>query len=299
MARINVDDDVEGRNEYRKLLKLLGGDDDRALGMLIRFWRLAQKYWGEGKLVPLEEVQAWDFQPILDSRWGLIREDGVYAIGSEERFAWYRQVLEAASAGGKARANAPRDEKGRILPESSRTPAEHHPPGGFLPAGHQPESSPLTLSPVPAPAPVPALVLKKESENTRAKESDLKTEIEEASAVYRETLRHFKQARALLESERLAIGRAIQANGVGAVKLALLGPRTEPRSEKFNPADWVDLNRYLDSKNFKRFLGYGVKASGANTRGPEGNVTRPRAWSPAWDIVDATILPDDEGPGAA
>lgn len=102
-----MDDDIEQRPEYRRLLKLVGYDDDKALGMLVRFWRLAQKYWGEHQLVPLEDIENWEFQPIVDSRWGVVREDGVYAIGSEERFAWYRQKCDAAKKGGR-----PKDESG-------------------------------------------------------------------------------------------------------------------------------------------------------------------------------------------
>lgn len=103
MARINIDDDVESRPEFRRLHKLLGYDDDKALGMLVRFWRLAQDYWGEHKLVPLEEIENWEFQPIIDSRWGMVKPEGVYAIGAEERFAWYRQKCDASKKGVEAR----------------------------------------------------------------------------------------------------------------------------------------------------------------------------------------------------
>lgn len=91
------------------------------------------------------------------------------------------------------------------------------------------------------------------------KNATLGVEIEECVTEFRETLRFFKQGRTLLDVEKFAIGRAIQSHGVAAVKLALSGARYEPGSEKFKPADWVDLNRYLDPKNFKRFIGYGVK----------------------------------------
>lgn len=91
-------------------------------------------------------------------------------------------------------------------------------------------------------------------------DNTLAQQIESLVEIYRETLRHFGQRRTLLETEKLAIGRAIQQyKSAKGVELALIGARYEPRSEKFNPADWVDLNRYLDPKNFKRFMGYGVK----------------------------------------
>ena len=98
-------------------------------------------------------------------------------------------------------------------------------------------------------------------ETRTSQTSNLGADIASVEEVFRETLRFFKQGRTLLDTERMAIGRAIQAHGVKAVEFALCGARHEPKSEKFNPADWVDLNRYLDPKNFKRFLGYGVKAA--------------------------------------
>lgn len=154
MARINVDDDIECQIEYRKLLKLVGGDDDKALGMLVRFWRLAQIYWGRGELVPLEEMNLWEFKPIIESRWGIVKDDGVYAKNSEEYFGWYRQRVEA----GKKRAESARDNHGQFKKSDPRIdqqrltslppePAEAQ--RNLIP--HQP--------PVPAPAPTPVLAL--------------------------------------------------------------------------------------------------------------------------------------------
>lgn len=150
MARINIDDGVESRPEYRRLLKLVNYDDDKALGLLVRFWRLAQDYWGEHQLVPLEEIENWDFQLILDSRWGIIRENGVYAIGSEERFAWYRQKCDASKKGGR-----PKKEETEIEPEQTGTKPELT---GVKPDETETQPrfdsvNPLVLSPVPVPVP--------------------------------------------------------------------------------------------------------------------------------------------------
>lgn len=153
MARINIDDDVESRPEYRKLLKLVGGDDHKALGMLVTFWRLAQKYWGEGKLIPLADIEAWDFQPILESRWGIRKDDGIYAIGSEERFAWYRQRVEAGKKGG--RPGKP-DETGANR-EITGEPENRH------------SVNPLTLTP----SPVPSLFLSLDKKKDKEKEKNL------------------------------------------------------------------------------------------------------------------------------
>lgn len=74
-----------------------------------------------------------------------------------------------------------------------------------------------------------------------------------------QTLTHFRQARPLLAAEDTALARAIQAHGIEAVKMALIGARLEPRTDKFDPADWFSLDRVLLAKNFKRFVGLGAR----------------------------------------
>lgn len=95
MARINFEDEIAADARFRRLVKLLDGDEDKANGMLLRFWRLAQKYWGNGLLVPFDEFKAEELQPILTCGLAEVRELGVYAKGSELRFDWYLQRVEA------------------------------------------------------------------------------------------------------------------------------------------------------------------------------------------------------------
>ena len=103
MARLNIEDTIDADPRFRRLVRLLNGNDNEALGLLIRFWRLAQKYWGEGEhLVPEEEFRLDGFEPILKSGLAEKRSGGIYARGSEERFAWYRQRKEASVRGGEA-----------------------------------------------------------------------------------------------------------------------------------------------------------------------------------------------------
>jgi hypothetical protein len=80
-----------------------------------------------------------------------------------------------------------------------------------------------------------------------------------------ETLRHFKCERNLTAAEELIIYRAIKAEGVESVDLALYGARFEPSFEGFNPKDHVDLVRVLtpDKENkprIQKFMGFGAKA---------------------------------------
>ncbi len=100
--------------------------------------------------VPLEDMVKWELQPVIDSGWAVVRENGVYAIGSEKQFAWYRQRVDA----GKKRAEAPRDEFCQFAKEepakldsvpadTSESPAEHQ--RNSIP--HQPLTPTLTPSP--------------------------------------------------------------------------------------------------------------------------------------------------------
>lgn len=89
-------------------------------------------------------------------------------------------------------------------------------------------------------------------------------QVAKACGEFGRTLAHFGQPRGLLEAEKFAIGRAIQVHGFEAVLMALIGARFEPKSDRFDPADWVNLDRYLMAKNFKRFVGLGAKQVHAN-----------------------------------
>lgn len=147
MARINFDDSAEDRPEFRRLVRLFNGDDDRARGILIRFWKTAQILWGEGRLVPQELMDRGEWQPLIDTGWArpmnvgdtlkggtTIQVGGYYAIGSEEYFAWYVAHLRASQAGGRARSAGPRDELGRLVGKPSRGVEEIQPDASRPPA---------------------------------------------------------------------------------------------------------------------------------------------------------------------
>lgn len=150
MARINIEEELYGDHRFRRLTRKVGNEDN-ALGLLVRFWRLAQKYWGDNEsLVPLSEFEAEDFQVISEAGLAEVRESGVYAKGAKKHFAWYLQRVDA----GKKRADAPRTESGQFTSDS---PAERKPAGQNTsetqlpdqrnPVSHQPLSLALALSP--------------------------------------------------------------------------------------------------------------------------------------------------------
>ncbi len=102
MARINVEDGIEATAEWDRLMRLLGSDKARGIGLLVLFWRHAQRLWGRGELVSDADIAEWGWEPLVQSGWARKQDGGYYAIGAKEQFRWYVQRVGAAHAGGKA-----------------------------------------------------------------------------------------------------------------------------------------------------------------------------------------------------
>lgn len=138
MARINFDDTVEAQPEFRRLLQRTG-NWDQSLGMLLRFFRIAQKAWAEQ--IPITEAQliAQDLSAMIWSGWAEPVEGGFHALGAAKHFAWLRQRRDA----GVARALAPRNSNGQF---ASGSPAECGKFHQREPAGDQPLTPSLSLS---------------------------------------------------------------------------------------------------------------------------------------------------------
>lgn len=245
MARINVEDDIESMAEWKRLVRALQGDDNRAMGMLVFFWRHAQRLWGHGELVPESDITEWGWEPLVAAGWAKKQEGGYYALGARDRFAWYRQRVAA----GETRARAERDSAGRFTSETT-IPRQRE----TIP--HQP------LSPSPAPSPSPVL-----QERERHSQPLNAEGIKICTETWHETLDHFRCGRpnrTLIPGEDVQIARAIQRWGAKPVELALFGARFEPKDDRFDPSKFVRLKRYLDPEHFDRFVNLGV---GAKHRG--------------------------------
>ncbi len=104
MPRVNVEDEIESDARFHALTALLGGDSNKALGFLIRFWRMAQKYWGDEKaLVPHNLFKCSGYEVLLEVDLAELREGGVYCRGAEAQFDWYLQKCRAGRASVAAR----------------------------------------------------------------------------------------------------------------------------------------------------------------------------------------------------
>ncbi len=120
MARINLEDGLFSDGRFRVLIRLLGNNEDRAIGHVVRAWFLAQKYWFEGmKVIPLKIWQASDLQPLIDADLAEERDGGIYCRGAQEHFDWYHRMKEGASRGGKRSAEIRRKKSGSSIPHNA------------------------------------------------------------------------------------------------------------------------------------------------------------------------------------
>ena len=103
MPRINVDEEVFRDPRWFGLLSLVEKPEE-AIGMLVMFWFLGQKYWQNGEqLIPVNRIPEV-LVPVVRAGFGEERPDGVYVCGSRERFQWLIERREAGRKGGLAKA---------------------------------------------------------------------------------------------------------------------------------------------------------------------------------------------------
>lgn len=163
MARINVELELSADERFKALARRVG-DEDKALGMLIRFWQLAQTYWKKSRqLIPHEVFDLGGFEKILEVHLAERKESGVYARGSEHHFDWLFHKIEAAKEGGKKSAAARKKKYGTSDPHAltSHQEADENPSFTEQEADQkQPRSRPEAAKnpPTPTPSPVPSQI---------------------------------------------------------------------------------------------------------------------------------------------
>lgn len=101
MARLNIEEDLFTDQRFLDLVIALG-DVDRALGALVRCWRLGQKFWKYSDHgIPKKE---WKTQRIRDEiiDVGMAEDlgDFVRVVQSEKHFGWIRERVESGRRGG-------------------------------------------------------------------------------------------------------------------------------------------------------------------------------------------------------
>jgi hypothetical protein len=241
VARINFEDDVEAQDEFWKLLDLVGGNRDLALGKLLRFFRLAQKAWGYDQPMAREDLESKGFGDMIQSGWAVPVPGGFHALGAKVHFAWYRQKVEAGKLGGRPKKeDTPDSENNRTVSADNRDTDS---------------ANPLALA--LAPAPVPVLVPSEKKENIYARAEIQPEAFAECLEEWKATLKHFEIERSLGERDQLEIARAIQRDGPEWVKLAFQGARKQKAEKNFDPKQFVSLRIYLDPKRIERLVNIG------------------------------------------
>lgn len=255
MARINFDDNVESQPEFKRLVGLCASWDE-ALGMLVRFFRLAQQAYGRGQGVTAETLETEGLGAMLKSGWAIpFSGDTFQAKGAEKHFAWYVQKIEAGKKGGRP-VNREVSENNRTVSAANRS---------TVPA------NPLSLALAPALSPALAPVIKKENAEKIA--APLQAQVAACAQTWGQTLTHMGTKRAVGPTEELAITRAIQAHGAEMVDLALFGARFEKATDNFNPKDHVSIGRVLERDKFgklkiDKFANLGARAKQTQPRQP-------------------------------
>jgi hypothetical protein len=121
MARLNVEMDVFSDDRFLELVAILG-DQEKAVGRLVLFWSVAQKYWKRDRqMVPLEVFKRRDWQVLVDVGLAEIRGSEVYAKGSEQSFDWLLQRKEAAKAAGKKSAELRSTKSNQTEPNATKS----------------------------------------------------------------------------------------------------------------------------------------------------------------------------------
>jgi hypothetical protein len=106
VARVNIEPSIFQDHRFVQLC-IKTQDMDRALGMLVRSWVVAQKWYiTPEKMIPLDEWKKQDLSDLV-IEVGLAEKVGdfVRLLGADEQFAWLTQRVESGRKGGLAKAN--------------------------------------------------------------------------------------------------------------------------------------------------------------------------------------------------
>lgn len=152
MARINIEESLRGDRRFIKLISLLNGDYEKALGAVVHLWSVAQTYWKKDQsLIPDKAWRDQEINPAL-LQVGLAekQDHGYYAAGSKENFDWLLTRVKSGRSGGKRSGEARRnksDSLERSKPEANASKRKQ------TEASPLPLTPPLTLSPTQPLAP--------------------------------------------------------------------------------------------------------------------------------------------------
>ncbi len=101
MPRLNIEDQF-----WKEISGLVAkmGDEDKAIGQVIRFWSVAQEKYKQGRVVTKDEFIRKGFsEHLIGSEFVVECEGGFRAVGDNKHFAWLLKRVLAGSKGGKSK----------------------------------------------------------------------------------------------------------------------------------------------------------------------------------------------------
>jgi hypothetical protein len=100
VARLNIDDQF-----WIDCLSVVAaiGDQDKAIGQALRFFRMAQDKHKSGKLITEDEFARAGFSEALIGVFADRVDGGIQAVGAQKHFGWLARRVEAGRKGGQAK----------------------------------------------------------------------------------------------------------------------------------------------------------------------------------------------------
>jgi hypothetical protein len=114
MARINIEDRLFGDGRYLGMASYLG-NDEVALGKMIKAFRLAQGFYEKGLNIPEVIFNASGLDCLILFGLAEKKEDGVYVKGSKKQFSWIEQKSNAGKKSGESRSK--KTKKAKVVHE--------------------------------------------------------------------------------------------------------------------------------------------------------------------------------------
>lgn len=125
MARLNIETKLWSDPRFQTLM-ILVGDRQKAKGMVLELWTLAQEHWFPNRaLIPENVFSDLGLDAVIQAGLAERREGGVYARGSEEHFCWLFDRQDAGRRGGLASAKARKQAHEPRVKQSQATLKQH------------------------------------------------------------------------------------------------------------------------------------------------------------------------------
>lgn len=121
MARINIEDKIWSDSRFKALAHRLG-DEEKAVGRMIRAWRVAQEWWVKDQQLIPENI--WAMNQLGDELFECMlarkTRDGIYVSGATEQFSWLIAKKKAGKLSGVSRRKKKKIEQDAISVRTQR-----------------------------------------------------------------------------------------------------------------------------------------------------------------------------------